>query len=281
MPTVLAPAKINLSLIVHRRREDGFHEVETRMVPIAICDTLDIERAADGGLVFTCDDPTVPGDDTNLVVRAARLFCTAANVESHLRIALHKVIPHGAGLGGGSSDAASTLLALNNLFGTAYTPDRLAELAAEIGSDVAFFVYESAAVCRGRGEKVLPEPFPHRLHLLLIKPPFCVPTPWAYKQWRDSQEIPGVSYAPQAFPWGELRNDLERPVFEKYVFLATLKTWLLAQPEAAGALMSGSGATVFAILRDPAEGPALRKRVLAEFGPDLWCEQTGTYCAAN
>ncbi len=277
MPTFLAPAKINLSLIVQGRREDGFHEIETHMVPISICDRLDIERGPSGsGLIFTCDDPTVPGDDSNLVVRAVKLFGTAANMAPDMRIALHKVIPHGAGLGGGSSDAATTLLAVNGICDASLSRARLAELAAQIGSDVAFFIYESAAVCRGRGEQVTPEPFPHRLPLLLIKPPFGVPTPWAYKQWYGSREIPGVAYAPQSFPWGELRNDLERPVFEKHIFLAMLKTWLLAQPETAGALMSGSGATVFAVLREATAGPALRARVLAEFGPDLWCEPAET-----
>ena len=274
MSSFLAPAKINLSLIVRGRREDGFHEIETRMVPISICDRLDIERGTTGGgLTFTCDDPTVPRDDTNLVVRAARLFCDAAGAAPDLRIALYKVIPHGAGLGGGSSDAATTFLALNTLFGNVLPLEGLAALAAEIGSDVPFFIYQGAAVCRGRGELVVPEPFPHRLPLLLIKPPFGVPTPWAFKQWRDSQEIPGVSYAAQAFPWGELRNDLERPVFEKYIFLAMLKAWLLAQPETAGALMSGSGATVFAVLRSGSAGPALRTRILSEFGPNLWCRE--------
>jgi len=90
MPSFSAPAKINLSLLVRARRDDGFHEIETRMVPISLCDHLDIDRCADGGLVFTCDDPTVPGDDANLVVRAARLFCTTAGVAPDLRIALHK-----------------------------------------------------------------------------------------------------------------------------------------------------------------------------------------------
>jgi len=157
-----------------------------------------------------------------------------------------------------------------------FSQDRLAALAAELGSDVPFFIYQSAAVCHGRGEQVVPEPFPHRLPLLLIKPPFGVPTPWAYRQWRDAQEIPGVPYAAQPFPWGELRNDLERPVFEKYLFLAMLKSWLLAQPETTGALMSGSGATVFAVLRDPSGVATLRARVLDAFGPDLWCVQVET-----
>ena len=267
----LAPAKINLSLIVRARRDDGFHEIETQMVPISVFDRLAIERRDAGGLDFMCDDPSVPGGDTNLVVRAARLFCREAGVEPHLRIALHKAIPHGAGLGGGSSDAATTFLALDRLFSTNFQREKLASLAAELGSDISFFIFQSAARCSGRGEQVVPAPFPHALPLLLIKPPFGVPTPWAYQRWRDSREIPGVPYSAQTFPWGELRNDLERPVFEKYVFLAALKTWLLAQTEVAGALMSGSGSTVFAVLREKDSGDALRERLAAQFGCDLWC----------
>ncbi len=116
-----------------------------------------------------------------------------------------------------------------------------------------------------------PVDFPHALPLLLIKPPFGVPTPWAYKKWRDSQEIPGVSYEAQRFPWGELVNDLERPVFEKYLFLADLKTWLREQAEVTGALMSGSGSTVFAVLRGKEDVGTLGEKIAAEFGPNLWC----------
>jgi 4-diphosphocytidyl-2-C-methyl-D-erythritol kinase len=180
---------------------------------------------------------------------------------------LEKRIPHGAGLGGGSSDAAATLLALDGLFETRAP---LAELAAQLGSDVPFFIQTSAALVSGRGEIVTPRAFPHALPLLLIKPPFGVPTPWAYRQWRDSLEIPGVRYAAQEFAWGALVNDLERPVFEKHLWLAHLKMWLLAQPEVAGALMSGSGATIFAVLREPADGEALGGRVRAEFGENVW-----------
>ena len=151
-------------------------------------------------------------------------------------------------------------------------------MAAELGSDVPFFIYESASVIRGRGERVEPVAFPHALPLLLIKPPFGVPTPWAYSRWKDAREIPDVPYAAQAFSWGELVNDLERPVFEKYLFLADLKCWLLAQPEVAGALLSGSGATVFAVLREKDSAAPLGARVTQEFGPDLWlcaCETLG------
>ncbi len=277
---IFAPAKVNLSLRVLRRREDGFHDLESLMVPISISDRLEIERTDAGGIVFTCSEPDVPADDTNLVVRAARSFCSAFNTPANLRIALHKKIPHGAGLGGGSSDAAATLVALDEIFATKSTREKLHTLAAELGSDVPFFLDRSAARVTGRGENVTPVEFPHTIPLLLIKPPFGVPTPWAYRQWLDSLEIPGVHYDAQAFAWGPLVNDLERPVFEKYIFLADVKTWLLAQPEAAGALMSGSGATVFAVLRDKADGGTLREKVLAEFGPNLWCRAAETLARA-
>jgi 4-diphosphocytidyl-2-C-methyl-D-erythritol kinase len=266
-----APAKVNLSLRVLRRRDDGFHEIESLLCPLSIFDTLDLASWADGGIEFTCDDPTLPAGDDNLVVRAARLFCASCGIEPRLRIQLTKRIPHGAGLGGGSSDAATTLIGLDRLFGTELSRGALSAMAADLGSDVPFFIYQSAAVVRGRGEHVEPIVFPHELPLLLIKPPFGVPTPWAYQHWRDSHEIPEVRYAAQDFAWGSLVNDLELPVFEKYIFLADLKSWLLAQPEVAGALMSGSGATVFALLHEKAGAESLAPRVAAEFGTNLWC----------
>lgn len=266
---LLVPAKVNLSLEVKGKRPDGFHDLESLMVPVSVFDRLVLSHR-EGELRFSCDDPTIPSGEENLVVRAARLFCETFGFEPRLEIHLEKHIPHGAGLGGGSSDAASVLLGLNALFGSELSAEQLAEVGAELGSDIPFFIYQSAAVITGRGEHVQPVKFPHRLPLLLIKPSFGVPTPWAYSRWKDAQEIPGVSYAAQKFPWGELRNDLERPVFEKYLFLAQLKTWLLEQPEVAGALMSGSGATVFALLQEREAGFPLGERVGETFGRDLW-----------
>jgi 4-diphosphocytidyl-2-C-methyl-D-erythritol kinase len=281
MMTFSAPAKINLSLRILGRREDGFHEIESLMVPISLADTLEITRQDGAGFQFTCDDASLPVDDTNLVARAAKLFCATVGVEPRVRIHLQKRIPHGAGLGGGSSDAAATLLALNTLFASELPLPALSELAAQIGSDVPFFLHRSAATVGGRGEVVTPCTFPHELALLLLKPPFGVPTPWAYQRWRDSQEIPTVRYAPQEFAWGSLVNDLERPVFEKYLFLAQLKKWLLGQPEAVGALMSGSGATVFAVLPAEENADALADRARAEFGADLWTAACKTVSPAS
>lgn len=265
-----APAKINLSLKVCGKREDGFHEIETLMVPISLRDELTIEPREGEGVSFTCSDSSIPADDTNLVVRAANLFFARTGVAPGVRIDLLKRIPHGAGLGGGSSDAAATLLGLNELFDTRLETAVLAEMAAELGSDIPFFIYGSAAICRGRGELISPVAFSHRLPLLLLKPPFGVPTPWAYKQWRDSVELPDISYGAQKLPWGELCNDLERPVFEKYIFLAVLKRWLLAQPETVGALMSGSGSTCFAVLHDASDAVGLAEKASAQFESSLW-----------
>src|SRR5215471_14084461 len=255
---VIAPAKINLSLRLLNRRGDGFHETETLIAPISLCDEIKIElRSGKQKITFRCNDPSVPKGEGNLVVRAANVFFEATKVTSGVSIELKKTIPHGAGLGGGSSNAASTLLALNKLFETNLPREALAKMAEVIGSDVPFFIFQSAAVCKGRGELVSATTLREHLSLLLLKPAFGVPTQWAYSRWRDSREIPGVSYASQAFDAQMFVNDLERPVFEKFLFLAQLKMWLLKQPEVGAALMSGSGSTLCAVLREDADGHLL------------------------
>lgn len=265
------PAKINLSFRIRSRRADGFHEIETLMTPISLADRITIERAGDDGEIrFSCDDPSLPTGDDNLVVRAAKLFRQRANISSGITIALDKKIPHGAGLGGGSSDAASTLLGLNELFAADLQQNELLKLAAQLGSDVPFFVVRSAAICRGRGEIVEQTSLATKLRLVLFKPDFAVPTPWAYGRWKESRELPGVDYSPQELNGIQFVNDLERPVFEKFVLLAHLKTWLRQQPEPAVALMSGSGSTVFAVLRDGAGGKELAARARGEIDATLW-----------
>jgi 4-diphosphocytidyl-2-C-methyl-D-erythritol kinase len=266
-----APAKINLSFEIKGRRTDGFHEIETLMTPLSLSDRLTIERGeSTGSIQFSCDDPSVPHGGENLVVRAARLFQQATKIETGIEIALEKNIPHGAGLGGGSSDAATTLLGLNELFKTGLDQKTLIDLAAQIGSDVPFFILGSAAICRGRGEVVERAKLPASFKLLLVKPDFGVPTPWAYGRWKDSRELPGVSYAAQTFSGVHFVNDLERPVFEKFILLGHLKTWLRLQPEVGAALLSGSGSTMFAVLRDGADGTQLAERARAEFDPQMW-----------
>ena len=174
---VLAPAKINLSLRVLGRRSDGFHEIETLIAPISLSDEIKIERrSGKHKIAFRCDDPSVPKGEDNIVVRAAKVFFEETKITNGVSIALKKTIPHGAGLGGGSSDAASTLLALNELFETNLPREALGRMAAMIGSDVPFFIFQSAAVCKGRGELVSPTRLRKQLSLLLLKPEFGVPT---------------------------------------------------------------------------------------------------------
>jgi 4-diphosphocytidyl-2-C-methyl-D-erythritol kinase len=271
MMQVLAPAKINLSLKILGRRSDGFHDIETLIMPITLSDQLEIEKSNSGSQIeLHCDDPSVPAGDDNLIVRAAKSFFAATKLKPAVSIGLKKRIPHGAGLGGGSSDAASTLLALNKLFETNLSREALAKIAETIGSDVPFFIFESAALCEGRGELVTPLRLKDKLSVLLLKPQFGVSTAWAYTRWRGSFEIPGVSYAVQEFAGQSLLNDLERPVFEKFIFLAQLKIWLLEQAEVGAALMSGSGSTMFAVLRADADAALLAKRAKAELDPEFW-----------
>jgi len=266
-----APAKINLSFEIKGRREDGFHEIETLMAPISLSDRLTIERGkTTGAIQFSCDDSSLSNGEENLVVQAARLFRKATRIGAGVEIALEKKIPQGAGLGGGSSDAATTLLGLNELFETRLDQKDLIELAAQIGSDVPFFILGSAATCRGRGEIVEPARLPASFDLLLIKPDFGVPTPWAYGRWRNSRGLPGANYAPQTFSGVRFVNDLEGPVFEKFVLLGYLKTWLRLQPEVGAALLSGSGSTVFSVLRDGADRNQLAERIRAEVDPKMW-----------
>ncbi len=268
---LFASAKINLSLRILGRRADGFHEIDTLIAPISLADELTIEpNESASELSFSSDDPSLPTGEENLVVRAARSFFAEIGVAANVRIELRKKIPHGAGLGGGSSDAASTLLGLNQLRGAPLPIARLTNIAAEIGSDVPFFLRQSAARCRGRGEVVEPLAETPRLELLLLKPEFGVPTPWAYQQWEDSRALPGVDYAAQPFAGLLLVNDLERPVFEKHLFLAQMKSWLRAQPEVAAALLSGSGSTMFAVLRPGAAADELEVRTKEELDPLLW-----------
>ncbi len=264
-----APAKLNLTLRVLGKRPDGFHEIDTVMVKLpGLADQLEFEAADE--FSFTCSDPSVPADERNLVVKAVRAFETAAGIRCQHQISLHKRIPHGAGLGGGSSDAATTLLALNRLHDHPLDDAALQSLGANLGSDVPFFLIPGAARCTGRGEFLEPISSPPELPILLLKPEFSVATPDAYAKWSAAHELPGISYAPQELAGFSWRNDLEPPVFLKHRFLAELKQWLLDRRETAVALMSGSGSTVFAVLHPHADAAALAAAARTELDPGLW-----------
>lgn len=272
--TLPSPAKINLWLRVLGRRDDGFHDVETRMLRLSLADTVTVSYAPEGDhLSIQCSDPTVPTDESNLVAKALRRFQNLAGLKGTWEIELEKQIPAGAGLGGGSGNAAVLLRAANALTGHPLDQNALVALAGGIGADVAFFVLDAAAADgTGRGEKVAPVASPGPISMVLIKPPFPVATPWAYQHWKDSLELPGVLYAPQITPWGALVNDLERPVFEKYLLLPNLKTWLLKQRECCAALMSGSGSTMFAVAANGRDAALLAERVKDYVGETAWIQ---------
>jgi 4-diphosphocytidyl-2-C-methyl-D-erythritol kinase len=268
---VLAPAKINLSLKILGRRNDGFHELDTLIAPISLYDEIRIEkRGSAKGINFRCDDPSVPQGDHNLAIRAAKAFFETTKIDPAVSIELKKKIPHGAGLGGGSSDAASVLLALNELFDVKLSREALAQISEPIGSDVPFFIFQSAALCKGRGEMVTPVKLNRQFSILLLKPAFAISTGWAYSRWQHSREILRVRYEAQGFADQAFVNDLERPVFEKFVFLAQMKMWLLSQSDVGAALMSGSGSTMFAVMRENADADSVADRAKAALDPELW-----------
>lgn len=267
--TAHAPAKINLSLKITGKHDDGFHGLETLILPIpSLCDELTFTGADSFSL--HCETPGVPTDETNLVSRALRIFEKETSIPCPYQIELTKRIPHGAGLGGGSADAAHTLIALNELNGAGIPLEKLSDWAATLGSDIPLFLYESPCWCTGRGEMIEPRELKWTHPILLFKPSFDIQTPWAYSHWEDSQEIPAITYDSQEVDGVTLFNDLERPVFEKHRFLAELKSFLQAQPETKAALMSGSGSTVFAILDPKVDSQPLIDRTLSEMDPTMW-----------
>ena len=271
MTTYQAPAKVNLSLRVQTRvREDGYHNVDILMAPIDLYDQLDFHNSRTTTLL--CDTPGVPTDESNLVFKAIREFEKAYGGKAKQRITLTKRIPHGAGLGGGSSDAATTLLAVNGILGTNYDLAELSAMTAQLGSDVPYFLTPTICRCKGRGEIVTPVPelAGWSSPIVLLKPAFGVSTPTAYKGLTCSRRLKGVSYGPQKVDDITLVNDLERPVFSKFPILARMKQWLLEQPGTRAALMSGSGSTMFALTETPEQARDIAARALQELDPTLF-----------
>jgi 4-diphosphocytidyl-2-C-methyl-D-erythritol kinase len=262
---IVTPAKINLSLEILQRRADGFHELATWMVPIAVFDALEIDVEADDS--FVGNVPQLKADENNLIFRAIARFRHATGTDARYRVRLEKEIPLGAGLGGGSSDAAAALRLLNKIHPNALSSEQLERLAGEIGSDVVFFLDPRSAWCTGRGEKKEPREFPDTLWVCLFKPGFGVSTAAAYAAYGKLQEKRGHAVAT---PWGIFRNDLEPAVFLKFPILAVIKEWVTKQPECICTLMSGSGSTLFALVETPERGRSVHQRFLDEFGDAFW-----------
>ena len=271
--TIQAHAKVNLVLRILAKRPDGFHDIETLMVPVSLADEIDIEVFSGSGIELECDQPDIPTGPENLVWRAVEVFQRHARLDFHTRITLKKNIPHGAGLGGGSSDSAAVLKALDQLHKTQLGSQVLEELAATMGSDIPFFIRSRAALCRGRGEVMQAADDIPPAKILLLKPPFPVSTGWAYQAWNPHTPASG---ARQFHGRIELVNDLEGPVFHKFLLLPVIKAWLLEQEEVAAAMMSGSGSTLLAIIRGDA--CSLAQRAKTRFGPNVWTCETEFCC---
>jgi 4-diphosphocytidyl-2-C-methyl-D-erythritol kinase len=264
---IVTPAKINLTLEIVGKRPDGFHDLATWMLPIGLTDHLAIEEAPETS--FTSNIPELGNDPSNLVIGAVEEFGKDASIKSAYRISLEKKIPMGAGLGGGSSNAAGALRLLNRIHGDPLSETRLHKLAARLGSDVAFFVSPKSAWCTGRGEKLEPREFPAGYYLFLAKPDFGVSTAGAYRAYANLP-LDKKRGEEQKTPWGVLRNDLEPAVFPKYVLLPIIKEWMKRQAETLFSLMSGSGSTLFAVVKSRGDGELLVDRFQIEFGRTIW-----------
>jgi 4-diphosphocytidyl-2-C-methyl-D-erythritol kinase len=264
---MFSAAKINLTLEILGKRADGFHELATWMLPVGLYDSIEIEESRQPS--FISNVPQLRDDPSNLIIRAAQIFNQTASIDTAYAIRLQKKIPMGAGLGGGSSNAAATLQSLNQLHDAPFRREQLEELAAELGSDVAFFLGGRSAWCTGRGERIEARPFPEGLWICLFKPGFAVSTAGAYRAYAKLA-VDRRRGRETATEWGKLRNDLEPAVLPKYVFLALLKDWLKEQSQTLFALMAGSGSTIFAIVRSRADGETLQARFRAQFGEGTW-----------
>jgi len=278
-----SPCKVNLLLNILGKRADGFHELETVLYPVRVFDRLIFARIGQG-IQLSCNAPGLPTDARNLVHRAATAFLEAAKVREGVRLELQKHIPLAAGLGGGSGNAATTLLGLNELFGGPLSSEQLQRIAAALGSDVPFFLQDQPALATGRGEQIQPlGAFPalSGAAFLLVHPGFGIATAWAYQQLarfpaafngqpgRAQKLVSRLQSADLRAAGAEFYNSLEAPALEKYPLLALFQEFLRANG-AAAALMSGSGSTTFAVVHGLDAASALAEEFKARFGAAIW-----------
>ncbi|MBD2175810.1 4-(cytidine 5'-diphospho)-2-C-methyl-D-erythritol kinase [Pseudanabaena sp. FACHB-1998] len=261
-------AKINLYLEITGNRPDGYHDLVMVLQSIDLCDRLDIRKIGTDEIQVTCNNPEVPCDRTNLVYKAAALMQSVYPDIGGIEIAIDKQIPMGAGLAGGSSNAAAVLVGIDRLWELGLTQSQLCDFAAQLGSDIPFCVTGGTALATGRGEVLSPLPDLKDLVLVICKPrQIAIATAWAYQTFRSqgllaTSQVKNQNLSSQMVAaiasGGEstavklsrfLYNDLERVVLPAYPELHALKNRLLEQ-ECLGAMMSGSGSTIFAIAAD-------------------------------
>jgi 4-diphosphocytidyl-2-C-methyl-D-erythritol kinase len=264
-------AKINLGLRVLRKRPDGFHDIETILQAIDLRDRIEIIPLADTTIEVRCDHPEVPSGPENLAFRAARLVQKESSGGKGCRIDIRKRIPPAAGLGGGSSNAAALLVALNKLWHLSLSNQQLAQMAARLGADVPFFLQGGTALARGRGEILTPLSLRTDLWLVLVKPDLSISTAWAYRRVKipltSNSKIVKLNSLKEICSVDQLLslldNDLERAVGETYPLIAKIKSELLSKG-AIGAAMSGSGPAVYGIARNRDAAHQLARRMRRE-----------------
>ena len=251
--TLHAPAKVNLTLIVGARRDDGYHDVSTVMQTVGLYDTLMLSGGG-SGLTMTCTDPDLPTDGSNLVLRAAALFCQELHLPvPDLHLHLEKCIPSQAGLGGGSSDAAAVLRAMRTLYAPEVSDAELERMAAALGSDVPFFIRGGTALATGRGERLVPLPRLRDGWFVIVKPPEGFSTPVMYRRLDElPPEPPRPDGMTAALEGGGVRtvaaalyNSFERAV-PPVSAVWDIEDALRAHG-ALAALLSGSGSAVFGL----------------------------------
>lgn len=277
-----APAKLNLFFEVLGKRSDGFHEIETLMVPIGLFDTLEASADPAGHITLDCRWASHQGEAAlgilppaaaNLATRAVELLRQRAGVEHGLRMTLVKWIPSAAGLGGGSSDAAAALLAANAAWNLGWSRARLAELAGQLGSDVPFFLGTSdaqpvtAAICRGRGEQIESRPGLGPLHFVVIRPPVGLSTAEVYAQVKVPERPRSLSALVEALAAGDRRrlsnlihNRLQEAAARLTPWIGKLER-LLADEDCLAAQMSGSGSSYFGICRHALHARRVARRL--------------------
>jgi 4-diphosphocytidyl-2-C-methyl-D-erythritol kinase len=277
--TVKAPAKINLFLLITGKRPDGYHDLYTLMCPVALYDVIRLQFGAEG-IAVACDHPGVPSDSSNLAFRAAASFVDAVfdgklPAGGGMTIHIEKNIPVGAGLGGGSSDAAAVLTALNNYFGRPISTSSLMRLGAGIGADVPFFIFDAPALASGIGDRL--DPFPHLTPwtALLVYPNESVSTGWVYKNLnlrltKDEKKLSKFHFDGRIFNVdNHLVNDLEQVTIEAFPVIKEIKRLLLAHG-AAGAMMTGSGSTVFGLFEDAGRADSARTTLCSNQRSQNW-----------
>ncbi|MEO6724957.1 MAG: 4-(cytidine 5'-diphospho)-2-C-methyl-D-erythritol kinase [Blastocatellia bacterium] len=276
-------AKINWTLEILGKRSDGYHELRTLLQIISVADELIFERT-EQGIEIICDHPDVPSDETNLVHRAARLLGDFAGIEHGVRVTIRKRVPTAAGLGGGSSNAAVTLIALQKLWQVKLSPRDLFSLGAKLGADVPFFFLGGTCLGVGRGDEVYPLADIKADNLLLVNAGIAVSTREVYANLSARLTNPeAIPKMPTSFVAAyetitthdeqiRLHNDLEIPVLSRHPLLGEIKE-RLKRAGASGVLMSGSGSTVFAIF-DNDQARTSAQRELSQH--DWWCAPART-----